>query len=216
MFAAPNDDHLTKKEKRHKVFYERLESLSRDFLDNKEKIYNDKINQIKQELRDILDGTHEEYEEQVHILEQEHYQLECADKLFQIEKDTCLQEFAQEKQVPISSQFYPLTNNSPLQQGLREKILQTLEEKKRKLHISVDAQKSFTTRKTPEPSRRSKPRNARNQATLPTMLLKEPELSEDLAQIGRLKKKSTTCIMRTFREEDEDKRRDAEAVQNQL
>ncbi|KAJ3220379.1 hypothetical protein HDU67_000046 [Dinochytrium kinnereticum] len=193
MFAVPNDDHLTKKEKRHKVFCERLEALSRDFVDNKEKIYFEKLAQIRQELKEILEGTHEEYEERVAILESERqaavrqaelyrdYQLECAERLFESERESCLQEFT----------------------GLRDKILSNLDEKKRKLRedrenfiitneISLDAQKAIGTRKATraltakQPDERKEKRRKTNSSTpvLPFQL-KESEVFEDLNFLRR-------------------------------
>ncbi|KAJ3097488.1 hypothetical protein HDU97_004855 [Phlyctochytrium planicorne] len=188
MFSQGNDDHLTKKEKRHKVFCERLEALSRDFLENKERIYFDKLAEIKQELKEILDGTHEEFEERVAILDIERqqaihqaelyrdYQLECADKLYQMEKELCLQEFA----------------------GLKDRILASLEDKKRKLKedrdnfvitndISLDSQKAIGTRKATRALTAKQPddkglkrRKTNNTNPVLPFQLKDSEIFEDL------------------------------------
>ncbi|KAJ3105737.1 hypothetical protein HDU96_008450 [Phlyctochytrium bullatum] len=195
MFAG-NDDHLTKKEKRHKVFQERLEALKRDFMDNKEKIYQEKLSNIRQELKDILEGTHEEYKERIAILEMERlaaihqaelyrdYQLDCADRLFQLEKEQCLQEF----------------------EGLREKILARLEDRKRKLRedrenfaltndISLEAQKAIGTRKATRAltarqpdDRKEKRRKTNNSNPVLPFLLKDSEAFEDLQLIRKTRR----------------------------
>ncbi|KAJ3138791.1 hypothetical protein HK100_012251 [Physocladia obscura] len=142
----------SKKEKRHREFVERVELIGRDFAENKERIYFEKLAAFKQELRDVQDGTHHEFGERVALLEFErkaairkaelfrNYQLECANAMYQAEKEAYDQEYLLEKQ------------------GLREKILSQLEDRRKKLKEDrdyfdasnevSDSNKAIYTRKT--------------------------------------------------------------------
>ncbi|KAJ3114510.1 Sin3 histone deacetylase corepressor complex component SDS3 [Physocladia obscura] len=143
----------SKKEKRHREFVERVELIGRDFAENKERlIYFEKLAAFKQELRDVQDGTHQEFSERVALLEFErkaairkaelfrNYQLECANAMYQAEKEAYDQEYLLEKQ------------------GLREKILSQLEDRRKKLKEDrdyfdasnevSDSNKAMYTRKT--------------------------------------------------------------------
>ncbi|KAI8612009.1 Sds3-like-domain-containing protein [Chytriomyces sp. MP71] len=118
---------VTKKERRHREFVERVDLIGREFAEAKERIYFEKLAAFKQELRDVQDGTHHEFEERVAILEFErsaairraelfrNYQIETANSMYQAEKEAYDQEYLAEKQ------------------GLRDKILAQLEERRKKL-----------------------------------------------------------------------------------
>ncbi|KAJ3026382.1 UNVERIFIED_CONTAM: Sin3 histone deacetylase corepressor complex component SDS3 [Siphonaria sp. JEL0065] len=192
---------LSKKDKRHREFLDRVDLIQRDFSEAKERIYFEKLDAIKQELRDIQDGVHQEFKERVALLEFErsasirkaelyrNYQLECAIAIYQAEKEAYDQEYLTEKQ------------------GLREKILQHLEDRRKKLkedrenfdisnEISTDLQKQIT-RKTTRAQAAKMPEEktavgrgykakgkAANGPTLPVQV-KDHEMYEDLAAMRR-------------------------------
>ncbi|KAJ3075067.1 hypothetical protein BCR33DRAFT_715095 [Rhizoclosmatium globosum] len=190
---------LSKKEKRHREFLDRIDLIGRDFSEAKERIYFEKLAAFKQELRDVQDGTHQEFAERVALLEFErnaaikkaelfrNYQLECAMAMYQAEKEAYDQEYLAEKQ------------------GLREKILQQLEERRKKLkedrenfdvsnEVSSESQKT-TTRKTTraqaakmtdekKEGRGKSKGKASNGPTLPIQV-KDHEMYEDLAMMRR-------------------------------
>ncbi|KAJ3231885.1 hypothetical protein HDU81_003450 [Chytriomyces hyalinus] len=192
---------LSKKDKRTKDFTDRIDLIGREFQEGKERIYFEKLAAFKQELRDVQDGTHQEFEERVALLEFErkaaikraellrNYQLECANSMYQAEKEAYDQEYLAEKQ------------------GLRDKILHQLEERRKKLkedrenfdlthEVASDAQKTMYTRKTtraqaakqPDDKNgygRGKPKGKdKNGPTLP-VTLKDQEVNEDFAELKR-------------------------------
>ncbi|KAI9340304.1 Sds3-like-domain-containing protein [Obelidium mucronatum] len=198
----PLQPPMSKKDKRHREFLDRIDLISRDFSEEKERIYFEKLAAFKQELRDVQDGTHQEFAERVAQLEFErsasikkaelfrNYQLECAITIYQAEKEAYDQEYLSEKQ------------------GLREKILSQLEERRKKLkedrenfeisnEVSSDAQKTITRKttraqaaKVPEETKgpggpRYKAKGkAASGPTLPIQV-KDHEMYEDLAMMRR-------------------------------
>ncbi|KAH6577435.1 hypothetical protein BASA62_000905 [Batrachochytrium salamandrivorans] len=97
-----------------------------------EKIYEDKIDSFLRETKELRLGTHPDFMGELRILEEERdaalraaelfrdYELECAQRIYQLEYDTSLAEYTTEKA------------------GLGEKMLQELYEKKRKLKEERD------------------------------------------------------------------------------
>ncbi|KND02757.1 uncharacterized protein SPPG_01840 [Spizellomyces punctatus DAOM BR117] len=118
---------LTKKERKHKEYQERLERLNRDFLHNKERIFQDKLGTFKQDIQTLSQGTHPEFTDILRVFDQDRqqavdyaalfrdYQLDCANVIYRHEHDSTVLEYKKEKE------------------SLREKLLSNLEEKKRKL-----------------------------------------------------------------------------------
>ncbi|KAJ1528288.1 hypothetical protein HK405_002537, partial [Cladochytrium tenue] len=96
---------LTKKEKRHREFLERLDRINRDFAERKDRIYHDKLGTYQKEIREIQDGTHPEFRDRLTALEAERnatvaraelfrqYQHDCAHRIFQAEKEAAEAEF---------------------------------------------------------------------------------------------------------------------------
>ncbi|KAJ3212213.1 hypothetical protein HDU82_003184 [Entophlyctis luteolus] len=198
----------SKKEKRHREFMDRVELIGREFAESKERIYFEKLAAFKQELRDVQDdqqqhaGTHQEFEERIALLEFErkaairkaelfrNYQLECANVIYQVEKEAYDQEYLAEKQ------------------GLREKILQQLEDRRKKLKedrdnfdvtndFSSDSNKAIYTRKTtraqaaklPDDKKdggRLKPKGKAGGGPSLQIQLKEADVQEDLSAIKRI------------------------------
>ncbi|KAJ3026115.1 hypothetical protein HK097_006527, partial [Rhizophlyctis rosea] len=195
------EQQLTKKEKRHKEFSERIEKLNRDFYVNKETIYQDRLSYFRQEIREVQNGTHPDFEESITKLEQQRdeiirraelfrdYQLERVERLYESERETTVREYTQERQ------------------GLREKMMAALEERKRKLKedrdsfdinnfdVTLDAKQSMGTRKhtraaagkAPEEGRKEKRRKVDKNPQLQGMafLLGENEVTEDLTVLRR-------------------------------
>ncbi|KAJ3285967.1 hypothetical protein HK104_009232 [Borealophlyctis nickersoniae] len=191
------EQQLTKKEKRHKEFNIRLEMLEREFAERREGIFNDKISLFKQEMREVQEGIHPDFEDSVNQLAAErdwaikkaelfrNYQIECANHLYQIEHETSMREYMQEKQ------------------SLRERMISGLEERKRKLKddrenfdinnvdAAIEAQKTIGTRKAtrataakqPE-EKKEKRRKVTNMGGL-VFLLKEHEILDDMGVVRR-------------------------------
>ncbi|KAI9349999.1 Sds3-like-domain-containing protein [Zopfochytrium polystomum] len=101
--------HLTKKEKRHREFSERLEKVGRDFADNRERVYLDKLAKFQDEIREIQEGVHVEFQDRLRELEIERdaaiakarlfleYRLSCARETFKLEKAGSDEEYEAEK-----------------------------------------------------------------------------------------------------------------------
>ncbi|KAI9105947.1 Sds3-like-domain-containing protein [Phlyctochytrium arcticum] len=121
------DHPLTKKERKHKEFQERLERLNRDFLVNKERIYQDKLASFNEDVQSITQGQHPEFVDILRVFERDRieameyasyfkdYQLECANVIYEHEHDYTIAEYKRERE------------------ALRERMLQVLDDKKRKL-----------------------------------------------------------------------------------
>ncbi|KAJ3069750.1 Sin3 histone deacetylase corepressor complex component SDS3 [Podochytrium sp. JEL0797] len=190
---------LSKKDKRHREFLDRVDLIGRDFAETKERIYFEKLAAFKQELREVQDGTLPEFEQRVAQLEYDrqaaiakaelfrNYQLECAVQMYKAEKEAYDLEYLNEKQ------------------GLRDKILQQLEERRKKLkedrenfdishEISPESQKTITRKTTraqaakmPEEKTGGRYKNkgkAGNGPQLPIQV-KDHEMYDDLAIIKR-------------------------------
>ncbi|KAJ3181816.1 hypothetical protein HK101_009913 [Irineochytrium annulatum] len=187
---------MSKKEKRHKLFSERLESLDRDLQENKERLYIEALATIKLEMRSIIDGTHQEYRERVELLEHQRkcaidrarmfrdYQIECANALYRSETENCNAEYHQEKT------------------GLRERILGNIDDKKRKYRedrenfiisndFSLEAQKGIGMRKTRagggtgKVEERREKRQKKNGGPQLPLTLKDSEVLDDMKLLGK-------------------------------
>ncbi|KAH6589353.1 hypothetical protein BASA50_010098 [Batrachochytrium salamandrivorans] len=120
------------KDMHHGEVDKRLQKLESYFSDNKNEIYEDKIDSFLRETKELRLGTHPDFMGELRILEEERdaalraaelfrdYELECAQRIYQLEYDTSLAEYTTEKA------------------GLGEKMLQELYEKKRKLKEERD------------------------------------------------------------------------------
>eukprot|EP00842_Homolaphlyctis_polyrhiza_P000168 jgi/Hompol1/1151/HPOL_004470-RA len=127
------DVEVSRKEKRLREYVERLERLNRSFWEHRDELYQEKIELFRQEIRDIQKGVHPDYLESLAILEQESkatilqaqlfrdYEQECAQRVYQLEHETSIQEYTAEKE------------------GLLEKMLGDLEDRKRKLKEERDS-----------------------------------------------------------------------------
>ncbi|KAJ3033825.1 hypothetical protein HDV00_005790 [Rhizophlyctis rosea] len=193
------DQQLTKKEKRHKEFSERLDKLNRDFAENKERIFADKIAAFKQEVREVQQGVHPDFEEAMQRLERQRDQTIRQAELFrdyQLERVDIL--YHQEHQATITEY-----NNE--RQGLREKMLNALEDRKRKLRedresfdlnnfdATIEATKTIGTRKTtravaakhPEERKEKRRKAAGSSLQSLVFVLAEPEINDDINLLRR-------------------------------
>ncbi|RUP52403.1 Sds3-like-domain-containing protein, partial [Jimgerdemannia flammicorona] len=122
----------SKKDKRRREFTERMQRLNQEFMENKERIYTDKLKAFQSELRAIQDGTQPEFLERLADLEDtrdtmidqkrlfRNFQLECAGNQYELETKQAEEEYMAEKQ------------------GLREKMLAGVEERRKKLKEDKD------------------------------------------------------------------------------
>ncbi|KAJ8322593.1 histone deacetylase and transcriptional regulator [Batrachochytrium dendrobatidis] len=111
---------------------EHLEKLDITFQAQKDEIYRSRLDKFAKETKELRMGIYPEYLDALKVLEQERdaalveaalfrdYTIECAKKVHQLEHDTCLTEYVGEKS------------------GLRESMLNQLNEKKRKLKEERD------------------------------------------------------------------------------
>ncbi|KAJ1342137.1 hypothetical protein BSLG_003264 [Batrachochytrium salamandrivorans] len=151
------------KDMHHGEVDKRLQKLESYFSDNKNEIYEDKIDSFLRETKELRLGTHPDFMGELRILEEERdaalraaelfrdYELECAQRIYQLEYDTSLAEYTFCHLFPswASLSFY-LINELTLstlrcgvtiyrpKAGLGEKMLQELYEKKRKLKEERD------------------------------------------------------------------------------
>ncbi|KAJ3298154.1 Breast cancer metastasis-suppressor 1-like protein, partial [Blyttiomyces sp. JEL0837] len=187
---------LTKKERRHKDYQEKVERVFREFAENKEAIYAEKLAALKKELREIQDGKHQEFEERVAVLEMERqaaiqkakmfreYQLECASRLYKAELEHSNNEYLSERQI------------------LREKILAAIEEKRKKLredreNFDVNTDTSLESQKTRKitranaakfPDEKKEKRRKTNAVPTLSLQLKDQDISEDLSTLKKLRR----------------------------
>ncbi|KAI9018404.1 Sds3-like protein [Hyaloraphidium curvatum] len=195
-FSAPVE--LSKKEKRRQDLLERLERLQRDFAENKEKIFLEKLAGFKREIKDLQDGSHPDFREKMKQLIEERdelirqaelfrdYQLHCATVLYEAEKASAQEDYHNEKQ------------------GLKEKMLLDLENKRRKLReerenfdvmaVTADGamdQKARATRRNPMTKgvgeERKERRRKQQQGPQCPYLLKDSEIHEDLNVLRRVR-----------------------------
>lgn len=125
-------DPVDKLEKRRRETVERLARLDHELVEHKERIYEDKLASLRAELIQIQQGTHSDFLDMMAEYEAERdqlmensrmyreYQLAAADKLLRTETRQAEDEYKSEKQ------------------GLRDKMLQQLEEKRQKLKEDKD------------------------------------------------------------------------------
>ncbi|OUM59664.1 hypothetical protein PIROE2DRAFT_63627 [Piromyces sp. E2] len=118
---------IGKKEKKYKHYIDKLEQLDNDFIANKEKIYEEKLNKYHEELHKLQEGTHPEFLSKIDKLDKarqetiEYHdyikdcQIHCTNLIYENEIKAAMDEYMQEVQ------------------GLREKMLENIESKKRKL-----------------------------------------------------------------------------------
>ncbi|KAI8927180.1 Sds3-like-domain-containing protein [Entophlyctis helioformis] len=188
-----------KKDRRQRELHENLNRLDRSFLEHKDEIFHEKINAFKSETREIQQGIHPEYLEAFSMLERERdlaikqaelfrdYELECAQRIYQLEYEASLAEFNAERD------------------GLREKMLQELDEKKRKLKddrdsfdvsndASLENMKAVvgtrkatrqTVQRVEEQQKKEKRRKAPNGPVL-VFQLKDHEIYDDLGVLRRV------------------------------
>ncbi|KAJ3262594.1 hypothetical protein HK103_000123 [Boothiomyces macroporosus] len=166
-----------------------LQVLQPESLEQKEKNYELQLEQYHKEIKDIQAGAHPELKNSIELLEIEYnealleaevlkkYQLECSQKVYELERDLCIQEY----------------------RGLQEEMLEQLEARKRKLKEdresfdlgndgSIDTFKPATRKTTRNGSkleeRKEKRRKPQIQATI-NLLLKDNEVIDDLNLIRK-------------------------------
>ncbi|KAJ3321548.1 hypothetical protein HDV06_004084 [Boothiomyces sp. JEL0866] len=177
-----------------------LQVLQPETLEQKEKNYEQQLEQYHKEIKDIqagivvtYPGVHPELKNSIELLEIEYnealleaevlkkYQLECSQKVYELERDLCIQEYRAEHE------------------GLQEEMLEQLEARKRKLKEdresfdlgndgSIDTFKPATRKTTRNGSkleeRKEKRRKPQIQATI-NLLLKDNEVIDDLNLIRK-------------------------------
>ncbi|RKP27062.1 hypothetical protein SYNPS1DRAFT_27274 [Syncephalis pseudoplumigaleata] len=144
-----------KRDRRRRMIHENLTRIYTTFMENKEQIYHEKSMQYKTELRKLLDGTHDEFQEKLSELARQRdesiecaellrdYQLQTAEQLYAIESEQAENEY----QAGVGlSRWHALPrclSCRALQQKdldeLRDRLLQDLEERRRKLREEKDA-----------------------------------------------------------------------------
>ncbi|KAJ3276420.1 hypothetical protein HDV01_005043 [Terramyces sp. JEL0728] len=191
-----------------------LQILQPESLEQKEKYldlilrnYQQQLEQYHKELKDIQAGmvitnigVHPEFKNSIELLEIEYndalveaevlkkYQLECSQKVYELERDLCVQEYR-----------VSLTNKAE-HEGLQEEMLEQLEARKRKLKEdresfdlgndgAIDSFKPATRKTTRNggkiEDRKEKRRKPQIQATI-SLLLKDNEVIDDLNLIRRV------------------------------
>ncbi|KAG4105269.1 Sds3-like-domain-containing protein [Neocallimastix lanati (nom. inval.)] len=178
---------MGKKEKKYRLYIDKLEQLNNDFNANKEKLYKEKLNNYHKELHQLQEGTHPEFLSKIEKLDkarQEAIQfheymkecrIHCTNVLYENEIKAAMDEYMQEIQ------------------GLREKMLENIENKKRKLkeesendiihEQAIDIQKNRTTRRTQKSHDDKKEKRRKNTSRVHQgvpFLLKENEIADDM------------------------------------
>ncbi|KAL1915586.1 uncharacterized protein VTP21DRAFT_6710 [Calcarisporiella thermophila] len=122
----------SKRDRKRREVTERLSKMEQEFLENREIIYRDNIQAFQNEMRELEDGTHPEFLERLADLQASQnamvqkaklfrdYQVACARKQYETETTRAEEEYTMERQ------------------GLRERMLAAIEERRRKLKEDKD------------------------------------------------------------------------------
>jgi len=180
-------NELGKKDKKYKLYIDKLEQLNNEFITNKEKLYEEKLNKYQEDLLKLQEGTHPEFLSEIDKLDKvrqekiqfhdyiKDYQIHCTNLIYESEIKAAMDEYMQEIQ------------------GLREKMLENIENKKRKLkeesendiihEQAIDIQKNRTTRRTQKSHDDKKEKRRKNTNRVHQgvpFLLKENEIMDDM------------------------------------
>ncbi|KAI9355108.1 Sds3-like-domain-containing protein [Zopfochytrium polystomum] len=177
------EQHLTKKQKRHREFYDRLDRFNRDFAEKKERVYVDKLTRFRREIAEIQQGTHQEFRDRVSLLEMEReraimlarsfseYQWDCASNAYRSEAEAAQQEYEAERRL------------------LLEKVLSGIEERRKRLREDREST-DFSSEPDPKVGIRKGPKRDaqrvpdgkdKKRSKIPLITsLKESEMMEDL------------------------------------